>query len=219
MRIQRLDLLQLVAVAIGVGLALGVLTQIGQSVLPEGLGQVANSISVWVAVAFFVGAIASTPRLASVVGFVTLVAALVGYYGMIWIRFGYTGGGSSLILWTVGALLGGFVFGPAGWYWRWTSGNVRIAAIALLAAVFVAEGLYLLRHPAREGGRQRVHRGWVGHSAATRLVVAREDVRLAGAGAGGVAGRSRLRGADGAQFGSGRVLISPLIRAGRPCCA
>jgi len=40
-------------------------------------------------------------------------------------------------------LLGGFVFGPAGWYWRWTSGNARIAAIALLGAVYVAEGLDL----------------------------------------------------------------------------
>jgi hypothetical protein len=124
--------------------ALGVLTQIGQSVLPDGLRQVANSISVWVVVAFFVGTIASTPRSASVAGFVALVAALIGYYGMIWIRFGYSGGGSSLVLWTVGALLGGVVFGPSGWYWRRTTGNARIAAIALLAAVFVAEGLYLL---------------------------------------------------------------------------
>jgi hypothetical protein len=135
---------RLIIVAVGVGLVLGVLTQIGQSVLPEGLGQVANSISVWVAVAFFVGIIASHPHLASVAGFATLVSALIGYYGMIWIRFGYTGGGSSLVLWTVGALLGGVVYGTAGWYWRWTTGNARIAAIALLAAVFAAEGLYLL---------------------------------------------------------------------------
>jgi len=134
---------RLLVIAVGVGLALGVLTQIGQSVLPEGLGQVANSISVWVTVAFFVGAVAARPLPASVAGFATLVAALVGYYAMIWIRFGYTGGGSSLVLWSVGAVLGGVIFGPAGWYWRWTSGNARIAAIALLGAVYVAEGLYL----------------------------------------------------------------------------
>ena len=71
-------------------------------------------------------------------------AALVGYYGMVWIRFGYTGGSTSLILWTIGALAGGAVFGPAGWFWRWTRGVARVAAIALLSAVFVAEGLYLL---------------------------------------------------------------------------
>ena len=134
----------LLATAVLIGLAVGALTQIGQSVLPDGVRQVANSISPWVTVAFLVGALAPSPRWAAAGGFIALVGALVGYYALIFVRFGYTGGGSSLLLWTIGSVLGGLVFGPAGWFWRWTAGNARIAAIALLAAVFVAEGAYLI---------------------------------------------------------------------------
>src|SRR4029079_14204962 len=139
-----LDGARLFTISVVVGLCLGVLTQLGQSFLPEGIGQIANSISPWVSVAFVVGALAAGWRVAAIAGFLTLGVALIGYYGMVWIRFGYTGGSTSLILWAIRALAGGAVFGPAGWFWRWTRGVARVAAIALLSAVFVTEGLYLL---------------------------------------------------------------------------
>ena len=129
--------------AVLVGLALGVVTQIGQSLLPEGVGQLANSISPWLSVAFLLGAQQSNPRRAVVAGFLTLAMALVGYYALVLIRFGYTGGGSSLVLWTTGAIAGGLVFGPAGWFWRWGSFRSRTIAIALLGSAWVAEGAYL----------------------------------------------------------------------------
>ena len=135
---------RLLAIAPVVGFVVGVLTQIGQSVLPDGFRQIANSISPWVTVAFALGAVAPRPRWAAVAGFLALVPALVGYYFMIWIRFGYVGGTGSLVLWSVGAMAGGLVFGPAGWYWRHTTGLPRIAAISLLAAVYIAEGAYLV---------------------------------------------------------------------------
>jgi len=136
---------RLVIVAVFIGLGVGALTQIGQSVLPDGFSQLANSISPWVTVAFVMGALlAPTARWAALAGFLTLVFALVGYYALVWVRFGYTGGGSSLILWSLGAIAGGLVLGPAGWSWRNTRDWRRIAAIALLAAVYVAEGLYLV---------------------------------------------------------------------------
>jgi len=136
---------RLIVGAVVVGLAVGALTQIGQSVLPDGFSQLANSISPWVTVAFVIGGfLASTARWAALAGFLTLVFALVGYYALVWLRFGYTGGGSSLVMWSLGAIAGGLVFGPAGWYWRNTRDWRRTAAIALLAAVYVAEGLYLV---------------------------------------------------------------------------
>jgi len=83
------------------------------------------------------------PRLAVLAGFLTLALALVGYYAMVFVRFGYTGGSGALLVWTVGAIVGGAVFGPAGFYWRSDRPLARIAAIALLGALFVAEDIYL----------------------------------------------------------------------------
>jgi hypothetical protein len=130
-------------VAVVVGAALGVVTQLGQSVLPEGVGQLANSISPWLTVAFFVGALQRGPRAGVAAGFVTLALALVGYYALVYARFGYTGSGSALWFWTIGALAGGLVFGAAGWYWRHGEHRMRTAAVALLGSAWLAEAGYL----------------------------------------------------------------------------
>ena len=131
------------AAALAIGLALGVISQLGQSLLPEGVGQLANSISPWLSVAFVVGAVQSTTRNAMLAGFVTLLAALIGYYAIVFLRFGYTGGGSSLVLWSIGSVAGGLVFGPAGWFWRNGTTRARTIAVALLGSAWVAEGAYL----------------------------------------------------------------------------
>jgi hypothetical protein len=131
------------ALAVGVGLLLGVVTQLGQSLLPEGIGQLANSISPWLTVAFAVGALQPRVRTAAAAGFVSLALALVGYYGMVLLRFGYATVGRTLALWTAGALAGGLVFGPAGYYWRHGAFRERTVAVALLGAAWVAEAGYL----------------------------------------------------------------------------
>jgi len=131
------------ALAAAVGLLLGVATQLGQSLLPAGVGQLANSISPWLTVAFFVGAFQVRPRNAAGAGFVALAMALVGYYAMVFVRFGYATVGSTLALWTIGALAGGLVFGPAGYYWRGGTFRARTIAVALLGAAWVAEAGYL----------------------------------------------------------------------------
>ena len=63
-----------------VGLGLGVVTQVLQSVLPTGWSQAANAISPWLLVAFFIGAAMPDQGSAVVAGLATLVLALVGYY-------------------------------------------------------------------------------------------------------------------------------------------
>lgn len=138
------EVIRSVALAVGVGLLTGTFTQIGQSVLPDGFGQAANSISVWLAVAFGLGSVMPRPNLAAVAGVVALACALVGYYALVWIRFGWTGGSTALVMWSIGALLGGAVFGPAGWYWRHGDVRQRVIASALLGAAFAAEGIYLI---------------------------------------------------------------------------
>ena len=128
-----------------VGLATGALTQVGQSVLPDGWSQAANAISPWLLVAFPLGAAMPDRRWAVVAGVAALFLSLVGYYLMIELRYGYGGSRGSLLLWGTGALVGGTVFGVAGQWWRRGRPWQKAAAIGVLAAVFVAEGLYQIR--------------------------------------------------------------------------
>ncbi len=125
-----------------VGLGTGVVTQVGQSVLPTGWSQAANAISPWLLVAFLAGS--SMPSRASAItaGIVTLVLALVGYYATTQIRYGIGGGTGSLVFWGLGALTGGPVFGLAGRLWRTGTDLLRPIALGLLAAVAIAEGIY-----------------------------------------------------------------------------
>ena len=134
---------RILLIAVGAGLALGVLTQLGQRLLPDAVEPVANAISPWLAVAFFVGSRTRTPRVAALCGWIALVLALVAYYAMVWLQLGYGASSSSLVLWTVAALAGGVVFGPAGWASRHANPPAAAAATGLLAAAFIAEAVYL----------------------------------------------------------------------------
>lgn len=127
------------------GLATGALTQIGQSTLPDGWSQAANAMSPWLLVAFVLGAAMPDRRWAAAAGVAALLLSLVGYYLMIELRYGYGGSRGSLLLWGAGALVGGTAFGIAGQWWRAGRLWQRAAAIGLLAAVFVAEGVYQVR--------------------------------------------------------------------------
>jgi hypothetical protein len=127
-----------------VGLTTGVLTQLGQGALPDGWSQVANAIAPWLFVAFLLGSTMPDTRWAAGAGVGALVLALVGYYAMVELRFGYGASTNSLVLWGTAALAGGVVFGPLGRWWRVGTVRQRAIAIGMLAAVAVAEGVYLL---------------------------------------------------------------------------
>lgn len=131
-----------VALIVVTGLATGVITQIGQGVLPGDWSQLANAITPWLLVAFVLGSAMPDTRWAVAAGAAGLALALVGYAGMIQLRYGYGLGTGSWIFWGVGALVGGPVFGIAGHWWRGPSHPRRAMAIGLLGAVAVAEGAY-----------------------------------------------------------------------------
>ena len=125
-----------VVVAVVAGLLAGSLTQLGQGVLPDLLRPVANAISPWLAVAFGVGAAAGSRRAAAAGGLVALVFALVGYFGLVFVRFGYPPslGGANLV-WLLGAALLGAAAIAEGVY---LSG---IETVAASAPLFVIAGL------------------------------------------------------------------------------
>ncbi len=137
-------------IAVVAGFILGVVTQLGQMWLPEVLKPIANSISPWLAVAFAIGSMSRRPAVAAIAAWAALALALVGYYSMVWLQFGYGGSTSSLVLWGVAAVAGGLVFGPAGWFWRHGTPLVAAASIGVLAAVFIAEAIYIVRYLAEE---------------------------------------------------------------------
>jgi hypothetical protein len=85
-----------------------------------------------------------TPRVAATVSTVMLLAALAGCHATVQVRFGYGTNGPILLFWGLGSVAGGLVFGSAGWWWRHGEPRARAAAIGLVAALFVAEGIYLL---------------------------------------------------------------------------
>ncbi len=128
---------------VGAGLATGGLTLLGQAVLDAEWNRLANSGAIWLAVAFVVGSRMASDREAVVAGAATLLLALIGYElaaRMVGTSISVTG----LVVWSGTALVGGPVYGLAGRRWGVGEGGSRALAVALLGAVFVAEGAYTL---------------------------------------------------------------------------
>ena len=133
-----------VAVIAAAGLALGVLTRLGQGSLPGSSNWLANSGAVWLASAFVVGSLMATARWAVAAGTGTLLGALLGYYVAVMALNGFAGTLSGYVFWTAIAVVGGPTFGLAGRWWRHGERPQRIVAIALLGAAMVADGVHLL---------------------------------------------------------------------------
>jgi hypothetical protein len=131
-----------VALIVVAGLATGILTQIGQGALPGDWSQLANAITPWLLVAFLLGSVMPDSRWAAGAGVAALLLALIGYYGMVQLRYGYGGGTGSLIFWGLGAVVGGPIYGIGGHWWRGPIHRRRAIALGLLAAVAIAEGAY-----------------------------------------------------------------------------
>ncbi len=140
--IRTLGCLALIVMA---GLATGILTQFGQSVLPDGWNRLANAISPWLLIAFIVGSLMPSDKWALAAGPTTLLLALAGYYATIAIRYdSYPSLSGALVFWAIGAVVGGPVFAVAGRWWRGDVAGRRATALGLLGAATVAEGIYFI---------------------------------------------------------------------------
>jgi hypothetical protein len=124
------------------GVGVGAATQLLQGILPGDMNWAANSLSAWLVVVFGSAGRASTARNAAAGGVALLLGALIGYEVVVAARFG-TGWGPLVAFWGAGAVAGGLVFGPAGWAWRHGGRWASATGIALLAALLIAEGVYL----------------------------------------------------------------------------
>jgi Family of unknown function (DUF6518) len=131
---------------IAIGVAIGVATSFMQAPLSMPWAALANSASPWLAAGFACGALQSRRGTAIAAGLCACVLEVLGYYVTSMSR-GFPVSHAYLVFWTVCALVGGPLFGLAGWAWRHGAGRSRIRGAAFLPGTFIAEavGAYLLR--------------------------------------------------------------------------
>jgi hypothetical protein len=131
-----------VALRVGVvlvwGLAAGALTSILQAHLDAPWASLVNAASPWLVAAFVVGTLWLRPRSAAIAGLAVCLLELVGYYVTSAVR-GFGGSHSLLVFWGACAVVGGPVFGAAGWIWWRGRPRLRGLGVAVLGAAFLTE--------------------------------------------------------------------------------
>jgi hypothetical protein len=134
-----------VALAVGLGVAVGALTSIGETYLSGALNALVNSASMWLIAPLLVGRVMRTRGGAVGAGLAVVAAQLAGYYITARLR-GHPAGGAILAFWAACGLVGGPLFGAGGHLWR--TGGARVAGLGatLLPAAFLAEGLWVYLH-------------------------------------------------------------------------
>jgi len=123
-------------------LALGGLTSIGQSVLPDALVSFANSAGGWTILAFgLVWLTRARPPLAAALGVVSFVLLVEGYRIVSGWR-GYSYAEPFQDTFTIIGLFAGPVVGLSASLLRWGPGSWKPFAAAPVAAVLIGEGVY-----------------------------------------------------------------------------
>jgi hypothetical protein len=127
-------------VAILIGVAIGALTSVGQAHLDLPWSALVNSASPWLFGAFVAGALQLRRSLGIGAGVAVCVVEVVLYYVVTEAR-GYAASNAEIVFWIACAVVGGPIFGWAGWAWRRGSDRIAPAGAALICATFLAEGV------------------------------------------------------------------------------
>lgn len=130
------------------GAGVGCLTSFGQGWVGITLGAFVNSVSAWLVLPFFTGALMRSKRGAALTGFLACGAEPAGYYLTAHLR-GLSAGGNSVPFWLACAVLGGPVLGVAGRLWRSSPPRFRGLGAAVPSASFLGEGLWTYAHELR----------------------------------------------------------------------
>ncbi|WP_235948318.1 DUF6518 family protein [Paenibacillus glycinis] len=133
-------------IAIIVGLLVGIATVLGQGVLPGNWNSLANSGTVWLIPAFFIGGLGTTRRRAMAGAAISLIGMVAGYYGYAKFVQHVPHSLYYIAVWSAAAVVGGVIFGLGGNLWRRERGGWHMAGSGLLGGLFVTEGLHILTH-------------------------------------------------------------------------
>jgi hypothetical protein len=131
---------------LALGAAIGVGTSFAQADLSGPWASLANAASPWLLGAFVAGALSRSRSSAVTAGLLACLAEVIGYYLATALR-GFAVADSEIAFWTACALIGGPLFGWAGWAWRRAPNRLRPVGAAFLPSVFLAEavGTYAIR--------------------------------------------------------------------------
>ena len=135
-------------VTIIIGVLVGILTVIGQKYLPTNLNFLANSASTWLIPAFLIPYFLKTDKKDSIIlSIISLILCVLGYYIFEAILNNHSFEfGSTIILWLICAVVGGFVFGLGANYSNTKENIIKYVSMNLLPAVFISEGVDKLIH-------------------------------------------------------------------------
>ena len=135
-------------VTIIIGGLVGILTVVGQKYLPTNLNFLANSASMWLIPAFLIPYFFKTDKKDSIIlSIISLILCVLGYYIFEAIINNHSFEfGSTIILWLICAVAGGFVFGLGANYSNTKENIIKYVSMNLLPAVFISEGLDKLIH-------------------------------------------------------------------------
>lgn len=135
-------------VSLMIGIAVGMLTVVGQKFLPDSVNNFANSGAVWLVPAFLISYYRKFPKLDSIVSsMVSLLGCVVGYYAFepVINRHGfYLNRG--MFMWIVMSLVGGTIFGFGGWLANNSEKMWKYLGKNLLSAVFICESVSKFIH-------------------------------------------------------------------------
>jgi hypothetical protein len=133
------------ALATVIGLALGALTDIGQSRLPWYAGSLANSAGSWVLATFLVALGGSRIRQSIGRGGLCLVGLNIGFYLTAAAR-GIPLSASSVVFWVTAALIFGPIVGLAAGWVRHGGAIFAGTGAGILAGFLAGESIYALRY-------------------------------------------------------------------------
>lgn len=138
-------IINFVAITLGIGILLGILTSFGQTYIPEPLTQLANSYSVWLFFSLIAGYLLNSVKRAALSGALLQYIAILFYYVASSIRFDMDYSIIDLLsvnlIWIIGGTLVGPVAGIAGVLIRQNSRHVAYA-IAFMAGLFISEAVF-----------------------------------------------------------------------------
>jgi len=138
------SMLRFAIIGIAAGLVIGALTAVGQSVLSGDLFQLTNSGAIWVVITFVMGRYASSRTTAIVAGTLALAGEMLGYYVTVWLISPYVSPLWRILAWCAVAVIAGPLLAWGGYVSSHMSGRVRLVGLAMLGAIFIGEGLYLV---------------------------------------------------------------------------
>ncbi|MEH7095034.1 DUF6518 family protein [Neobacillus vireti] len=124
-----------------IGIIVGILTVLGQGVLPGSWNLLANSRVSWLLPSFFIGAMGSTKTKSASFSMISLLGMFIGYYGYAMQIQNVPHSLYFILIWTGAAIVGGTIFGIAGFLWRRDNGVKHKFGSALIGGVFISEGL------------------------------------------------------------------------------